>query len=249
MGYYRQTVRAGRTVEIRKYFSARMGVHCRNSPGKEPTSEETRASNLRRIEQRLRWLLNENFRDGVDALCTLSWRKGEAPEDSKTMKRAVVNFLARLKRKYRKAGKELRYVYTMEIGPKGSRHIHIVLNDVDLRELREAWGPGPVNVQPLNTDGQYGRIAAYFIKYSEKTEQTEGQKVGRRYCPSLNLRKPRIKVERISRGTFKEPQERKGWYMDKDHTRYGTNPMDGRLFSEVLYVRDPRLGMPGRRRD
>lgn len=237
MGYYKQTVRAGRTLEIRKYFSARMGVHSRNGPRKEPTSEETRQSNLRRIEQRLRWLLNENFRDGVDALCTLSWRKGEAPEDSGEMKRLVTNFLRRLKTKYQKAGKELKYVYTMEIGPKGSRHIHIVLNDVDLQELRGAWGPGSVNVQPLNTDGQYGKIAAYFIKYSEKTERTEGQKVGRRYCPSLNLRKPRIKTEHCVRSSFKEPQERKGWYIDRDYTTYGLHPIDGRPYSEVLYVR------------
>lgn len=237
MGYYKQTVRAGRTLEIRKYFSARMGVHSRNGPRKEPTSEETRQSNLRRIEQRLRWLLNENFRDGVDALCTLSWRKGETPEDSREMKRLVTNFLRRLKTKYQKAGKELKYVYTMEIGPKGSRHIHIVLNDVDLQELRGAWGPGSVNVQPLNTDGQYGKIAAYFIKYSEKTERTEGQKVGRRYCPSLNLRKPKIKIEHCVRSSFKEPQERKGWYIDRDYTTYGLHPIDGRPYSEVLYVR------------
>lgn len=237
MGYYKQTVKAGKTIEIRKYFSARMGVHSRNGPRKEQTDEETRASNLRRIEQRLRWLLNENFRDGIDALCTLSWKKEDAPEDAREMKRRVTNFLRRLKTKYQKAGKELKYVYTMEIGPKGSRHIHIVLNDVDLQEIRTAWGPGHVNVQPLNTDGQYGRIAAYFIKYSEKTERTEGRKIGRRYCPSLNLRKPKIKIERCVRSSFREPQERKGWYIDRNYTAYGTHPIDGRPYSEVLYVR------------
>lgn len=240
------TVKAGRTIEIRRYFSARMGIHSRNGPRRNETSEEARASNLRRIEQRLRWILNENFRDGVDALVTLSWRKGEAPADSAEMKRAVSNFLKRLKRRYTKAGKELRYVYTMEIGPKGSRHVHIVISDADLRELREAWGPGVVNVVPLNTDGQYGKIAAYFVKYSERTEQTEGKKIGRRYCPSLNLRKPRIKIERISRKSFKEPQNRRGWIMDKDHTRFGTD-QEGKPYSEVLYVMDPRL--PAKRRD
>lgn len=237
MGYYKQTVRAGKTIEIRKYFSARMGCHTRNGPRKEPTSEETKASNLRRIEQRLRWLLNENFRDGVDALCTLSWKKGEAPGDSGEMKRLVSNFLRRLKTRYQKAGKELKYVYTMEVGPKGSRHIHIVINDADLKELREAWGPGVVNVVPLNTDGQYGKIAAYFIKYSEKTEWTEGRKIGRRYCPSLNLRKPRIIIERCVRLTFREPRERKGWYIDRGYTAYGRRAIDGRPYSEVMYVR------------
>lgn len=241
MGYYKQTVKAGKTLEIRKYFSARMGNHARNGPRREPTSEETRASNLRRIENRLRWLLNENFQDGTDALVTLGWKKGEAPDDSIGMKRAVTNFLKRLKRKYQKAGKELKYVYTMEIGPRGSRHVHIVINEADLTELREAWGPGVVNVVPLNTDGQYGRIAAYFIKYSERTEAAEGHKIGRRYCPSLNLRKPKIKIEHVVRSSFKEPQERKGWYIDRDYTAYGTHPVDGRPYSEVLYVRDDRL--------
>lgn len=236
MGYYKMTVRAGRTMEIRRYFSSRMGIRTRNGPRRGSSSEEAKAANLRRIELRLRWLLNENFRDGVDALVTLSWKKGEAPPDSAAMKRQVTNFLKRLKRRYQKAGKELRYVYTMEIGPKGSRHIHIVVSDADMTELREAWGPGPINIQPLNTDGQYARIAAYFVKYSQKTEETEGQKIGRRYCPSLNLRKPKIKIEHCVRSSFREPQERKGWRIDKGYTAYGTHPTDGRPYSEVLYI-------------
>lgn len=247
MAYYMKTIRAGRTVEVRKYFAARMGTHCRNGPRREPTSIEIERSNIRKAENNLRWLLNENFRDEVDALCTLSWKKGEAPADSAEMKRKVTNFLRRLKDRYRKAGKELRYVYTMEVGPRGSRHIHIVLSDADLRELRQAWGEGPINIVPLWSDGQYGKIAAYFVKYSEVTERTEGRKVGRRYCPSLNLRKPKIKTERISRTSFREPRERKGWVIDQDYTRYGINELDGRPFSEVLYVRADRT--PGKRRD
>lgn len=249
MGYYRKTIRAGKTVEIQKYFSARMGAHCRNGPRRKESSEETRASNARRIERRLRWLLNENFRDGVDALVTLSWKKGQGPEDSAEMKRLITNFLRRLKVRYQKAGKDLRYVYTMEIGPRGSRHVHMVVNEADLKELREAWGQGPINVVPLNTDGQYGGIAAYFVKYTEKTEETEGRKVGRAYTPSKNLRKPRIKVERISRASFREPQERSGYYIDRDYTRYGPNPIDGRMYSEVLYVKESNTVFGMRRRD
>ena len=74
----------------------------------------------------------------------------------------------------RKKGKTLKYVYTMEIGPKGSRHIHAVINDTDLAELQESWD-GVVNIQPLFSDGNYEKIAQYFVKYSVKTEETEAK--------------------------------------------------------------------------
>lgn len=233
-----KTVKAGRTVEILRYAAPRAGIRGRGRPPADKESEASRKAHTKRAEQNLRWLLNENFRDGTDALITLSWKKGRAPGDSGEMKKKVQNFLRRLKTRYRREGKELKYVYTMEIGPKSSRHIHMVLNDVDLKELGEVWDGGIVNVQPLNSEGQYARIAAYFVKYSDKTEDTEGKKLGKKYCASRNLKKPRIKIRRIARTGFREPKQRKGWHLDMNLTAEGTSEYDGTMWQRVVYVRD-----------
>lgn len=225
-------------MEVLRYSAPRMGKRGRGRPPEGKEDESSRKAHARRAEQNLRWILNENFRDGSDALVTLSWKKGAAPEDSAEMRRRVRNFLRRLKTRYLKTGKELRYVYTMEIGPKGSRHVHMVINDVDLRELGQVWDGGALDVQPLNSNGQYAKIAAYFVKYNTKTEETEGKKLGKKYNASRNLRKPRIKTRQITRKRFCEPRERKGWRIDKELTAEGTNEWDGTMWQRIVYVRD-----------
>lgn len=237
-----KTIKAGKTVEVLRYSSPRYGKRGRGRPPEKKEEQTSRRAHAKRAEQNLRWILNENFQDKEDALVTLSWKKGTAPEDSKEMKRKVQNFLRRLKTRYKKSGKELKYVYTMEIGPRGSRHVHMVINDVDIRELSDVWDGGVLDVKPLNSDGQYGRIAAYFVKYADKTdkttEQAEGEKIGKKYCTSRNLRKPKIKVRHITRARFSAPRERKGYRIDKDLTAEGTNEWDGTAWQRIVYVRD-----------
>lgn len=232
-----RVIEAGKVMEVQRYLAPRLGKRGRGSPPEGQESESSKRAHLKRAEARLRWTLNENFEDGKDALVTLSWKKADAPKGSEDMKRRVANFLKRLKRRYRKTGKELKYIYTLEVGPKGSRHVHMVISDADLKELQESWEKGQiVNVVPLNSGGQYAGIASYFVKYAQKTEETEGKKVGQLYNPSRNLRKPRITVRVIYRTRFKEPQERKGWGIDRDHTSYGVRE-DGSPYQEITYIR------------
>ncbi|SDZ88395.1 hypothetical protein SAMN02745687_00938 [Lachnospiraceae bacterium NK3A20] len=235
--YVQETIHAGKTLEIRRYFTARYGKRIPRGEIKGKTSEAVARQNAKRQERELRWLLNENFQDGTDALVTLSWGKGTTPpETSEEMKKEVQKFFRRLRKKYRENGKELKYVYTMEIGPKGSRHIHVVLNEADNFELWTTWQGGVVDVQPLNSNGQYAKIASYFAKYSQKTEKTEGKKLGRRYNPSLNLRKPKITKKIIKAVRFcKEPKERKGYFIDKELSSSGVNEFTGLPYLFITY--------------
>lgn len=242
MPYIKRTVIAGETVEILKYYSGRYGRHTPKGdplPRSDEEKETAERANLRRQERELRWTLNANFKDGRDALVTLSWKKGQdQPEDSKTMRRETGNFIRKIRRAYRKAGKELRYCYTMEIGPKGSRHIHMVLSNADLSEIQRCW-PGIVDVRPLYSNGNYADIASYFVKYSLKTEKTEGQKLGRRYSCSHNMIKPKIRIEVVNASTFREtPGHRKGYLLDESRTRSGISELTGKRYLECTYIRD-----------
>ena len=194
----REIVIMGDRAEVRDYHAAHTGRMGKRAAKSKPTPEAVRRAYLRKKERELRWLMNANFRDRVDALVTFSWPKGERPAGYREVLKAAQQLTRSLRKEYRNYGIELKYVYTMEIGPKGSRHIHMVLSNVNLLLLSACWPFATIDVKPLWSDGDYGDIAAYFIKYWEKTSTTEGMKLGRRcYNPSMNLWKPEIIRETI----------------------------------------------------
>ena len=121
---------AGKVMEVQRIIAPRYGARGRGGPPEKDSPESTKRAHIKRTEATLRWKLNTNFEDGKDALVTLSWKKATAPENSEEMKKRFRNFLRRLKTRYKKSGKELKYVMTMEVGPKGSRHIRDLHSDV-----------------------------------------------------------------------------------------------------------------------
>lgn len=108
------------------------------------------------------------------------------------MQELLAKGIRKMKAEYKKAGMEMKYVYVKEVGPKGGRHVHMVMNKCDTDILRKCWAYGGIHVDPLNSFGQYAKIADYFIKYAVRTEETEGELVGKRYYASRNLKKPLI---------------------------------------------------------
>ncbi|MFA6719644.1 MAG: hypothetical protein WCS15_11230 [Prevotella sp.] len=237
MTYIRRTRRAGRVVEITNYFSGRYGHHEKNGPKILPTGEAAQRAYQRKQERELRGLMNANFADRVDALLTLEWRWGEAPQTSGEMKKAVQKFVRDIRPLYKARGQPLKYIYTMEVGPRGGRHIHMMLSGTKAEEIARAW-PGIIHVNPLWSDGQYADIAAYFLKYSLTTEETEGRKLGRRWNASHNLEKPKDKIEIVGAKTFRQKiREKKGFYIDKAHMRSGVSEETGRPYLEYTYIR------------
>lgn len=77
-----------------------------------------------------------------------------------------------------------------------------------------------MDVKPLDSDNDYTRIAEYFIKYSKKTEDATG-KVGRRWNPSRNLKKPVVIKKIVNANTFADKARKstirkydnKGYYL------------------------------------
>lgn len=161
-----------------------------------------------------------------------------------------------------------KYIYTMEIGPRGSRHVHMILSDVDLLEVTRCWQTGVphgvVHGTALYEDGNYTELAEYYMKYTKpvkpekgQEEETEGEKLGKRWYASQNLYRPEPITRKISEKTFaKDLPDVEGYHIDEDSIRGGgmETDLNGRPFRECIYIRNekesyrPLRSGPGKRR-
>ena len=243
MPYIKEICVAGKTTEICKYYTARWGQKGKKrQPAENPSSEAQKAINQRQAEKKLRRLLNANFVDG-DLLVRLDFCKERATTGSEDMQDMISDAIKKISRKMKKAGQKLKYIYVKEIGPRGGRHIHMVMTKCDTEILRECWPHGGIHIDPLTSNGQYAKIAAYFVKYAARTEQTEGKLIGKRWYGSRNLQKPKIKKQVISSGKFrKEAKEKKGYYLDKESIRSGISEQTGYEFFSYTLIKTDKEG-------
>ena len=236
MPYMEYICVAGKVTEVIRTFTYRVHTKGEKRAEKEElTSEAQKRVNLRMAERKMRWKMNANFQDG-DFLVRLDFYKIKFPFSSEQMQEYMEMFLRKLRAGFKKAGDELKYIYVKEIGPRGGRHIHIVMNKCDTDLIRKSWPHGGVHIDPLNSGGQYRKIAAYFIKYAAKTEETEGKLIGKRWYPSRNLKQPKIYKHIIRAGHFRaQVKEKPGYYIDKDTVIHGISNFTGfEYFSYAL---------------
>ncbi len=241
MPYILEKCVAGKTIEYRKYYAIK--AHPRESGGisKEKADPEKVAKDRqRRAEINLRRLMNANFKDG-DYLVTMDYFRN-IPKDSKEMQKGMQSFIRRIKYKFDKEKKLLKYIYVKEVGPKGSRHIHLMLNQCPIEWIRESWKAGGIHINPLYSQGQYAQIASYFIKYSKKTEETEGKLIGKRWYGSRTLIKPRITKRIIKANRYSEKiKHKKGFFLDKSSVESGVNIFGYSFFAYTL-IQIPKEG-------
>lgn len=236
MPYIRREVKAGSIVEVKEYYSHR--YHAKGDRGARirPSPDSMKKQNQRIAEQNLRWLMNANFKGG-DYLIRLDFNKWP-PLDSIEMQNMTAKAMRQLKKLYQKAGLELKYIYVKEVGKRSSRHLHLMVNRIDTEVLRTWWQYGGIHIDPIDDSGQYGQIAAYFIKYAGRTEDAEGELVGKRYYASRNLEKPKITKRVIKSNRFKAvPRVPKGFYLDKDSVRQGVSDFTGWEYFSYTLIR------------
>ena len=82
MPYWIRRVYAGKTVEIKKYYSRKHKPKEKRAKTGEPSRLEQENVNIRRQTEQLRWKLNCNFQGG-DMFITFSYRKDERPDTYK----------------------------------------------------------------------------------------------------------------------------------------------------------------------
>ena len=236
--YKEQIIRAGRTEEHGLYHSIRYN---KNGTGRvekrakrsKPTSERQVVINRKRAERILTRLLNANFGRN-DLYVTWTFAKENRPGDPEKFKKILERLLKVLRKLFGKLGIPLRYIWVGERGERGAEHIHMVMTGIDIRMLQPLWPYGYVTCTNMDPSGSYHKLAAYFIKYSDKTMRTEGRQ-GKRYNPSHGLIHPEPEKTRIrKRKTFSADDIKvpAGWYLERDTVECGISDVTG---YEYLY--------------
>ena len=246
-GYWRQIWECGDTREVEEKHTGRYGAAGQKRiKRKRPTPEDMARQNQWKRVRDLRRLIKWNFREKKDYWVTLTYRKGDRPSWEQ-MKKDLAELIGKLRKAYRAAGEELKYIYRLGIGKKGGPHVHIILNRISGAEtgtdmmLAEFWSKGHANIRSMYEEGGYADLAEYIAKPLEEWEP-EGIK---RYTPSRNLvRKEPEPPELILRrsladrhGNMKEPKPPKGYYVDRSSIRMGRNPVTGYFYRHYTLVK------------
>lgn len=241
MPYVMSITRAGKTVEVEKYYTYRYKAKgVKRGKVKNPTSEEQEKINLRQAEKKLRRRINANFVEG-DFHITCDYRKEERPCTREEMRKDIEKSLRKLREEFKKQGKELKYIHVMEIGSRGAMHHHLVINHIDTKILQKCWTKGRVKVFPLDDTGQYGELAAYLIKYTSRSKELQSKK----WNSSKNLIIPEPEITVIShREWFRtDATPKKGYYIDKNSVKKGINEFTGYGYFKYTMIKIPDKSM------
>lgn len=159
-----KTYKYGRVLEseIFPYWSSPRSA--RRARATKPTREAIEKVNRMNLVKKISRYANANF-DETDYWATFGW--AARPASMEEAYRDTINFLARLKRIYQKAGAEFRYIYVIEWGEEIRPHVHLILSGGVTREAIESKWKGGARKQTraLQPDdmGVTG-LAHYFVK-------------------------------------------------------------------------------------
>jgi len=168
-------------------------VHCwiLTYTGEKPTKENLRI-----------WCQQRSFTK-KDYAVTLTYAEGCYPETEERFEKDVRNYIDRLRRIYKREGKELRYIVIKAFGENGRCHLHIIVSGgVDREVVENAWEYGRRNTRRL----QFNACGIVDLSRYLSDQRHAGK---RRWSGSRNLVKPteRTNLTRYSRKALKEIAE------------------------------------------
>lgn len=224
--------KAGITVEVIKCMprGCRKGEVRIRDPIKK-TREEMAEANLRQAARKLARKINANFKPG-DWHLTLTYRKTARPDPQEAQEN-LKKLLKDLRKIYRKCGFELKYIYVTEYESKSIHH-HVIINNVNDGKkttsdyVRQLWrDKGSPKFVPLYEDGEYRKLADYFIKETEKTFRKPDSPVRQRYACSRNLinPKPQSRIRKTKTMWKMDPKPRPGYYIDQETLYNGVDKL------------------------
>lgn len=190
------------------------------TPKSKPTREAVIKNNERIAEKRLARILNANFYPG-DWHVTLTYAAVPSPAEAKKM---LDNFLRRMRREYRKLGKEMKFVAVTEYENHRIHH-HIVMNYINGGTIASQWQEGRVRFTGLDKTRNYTALANYLIKETRKTFRKADNMTKCRYRCSRNMAKPIVVKQEVHVGkAWDEPKAIKGYTLVEESIRRFENP-------------------------
>ncbi len=218
MAFKRRKYRLTNCIEVVECHTARYGAPGQpRTPSRKPTPEAVRRNNQRRKERRCSRMVDKYFNED-DYILTLTYRKECRPSGMQECVEHLQKFFRKLKSEYAKRFYELFWIRNIEVGPRGSWHVHVVMNRIEGADylIKSYWK-------------EHGGV--YFQFYSDHKDR--GEDIGK-YIAKSNISAP----DKITESSWShsrnvkevEPEETvifghsmndaprtpKGYYLDKD---------------------------------
>lgn len=243
--YIRHTWEFGWCREIEEKHTGRYGARGQKRAKRRKASrEEIAKQNQWKRERDVRRLIKWNFKEH-DYWLTITYQKGKRPS-AEEMKKDMQRLIRKVRKEYRKHGRELKYILRMEIGKNGGPHIHMIVNRFSAEEtgtdiiFSDAWPYGHVNNKMLYKTGGYKELAQYIVKPANEWEP----KSLKRYSVSRNLIRKDPEEKIVNRrnlvdrsGRPREPKAPKGYYVDRESIETGTNPITGYAYRRYTIIK------------
>ncbi len=223
----------------------------------KPTPEQIAKQNHANKVKRVRREIILNFQPW-DLWLTLKYPRGTRKTTKEVLK-DVQDWTKKMRKRYKKARQQLKWIRRIEIGRYGGIHVHILINrprtiqNVDLI-CKEFWGKAGINFQSLREEGSCEQLAEYLCK-KYKDDETEGQlsflpEEDRKRCLSYSTSKNLIRPEDViktgekkySHWTMRKiilegPKPREGFCIDKNSIKTGVNPFTGKSYFYYTEIR------------
>ena len=167
----------------------------KSTPGKRTRKKASREVqkklNRRHAAEHLERVAHANFTDD-DLSITLTFT--ENPKTKEEAAKKIQAFLRKLRRLYKKANIEMKYIWKMERSKKGRYHVHMILSGgIDRDTIEGKWGLGYANTKRLQFDQNGITALARYITKSH-TDKEEEQLTYRSYNGSKNLIDPEPEI-------------------------------------------------------
>lgn len=219
--------KAGASIEVVKHIpkGCRKG-HARQ-PTRKKTREEIQEANMRQAARKLARKINANFKPG-DWHITLTYKVKPTAEEAQAN---ISKFLDKMRDRYKWRGYPFKYIQVTEYQGKRIHH-HIIVNNINDGKktttdfVREIWkGMGSPKFVGLYEDGEYNKLADYFVKETERTFRDPNNPVKQRYSCSRNLIEPQVRhrIKTVKRSWDMDPRPRPGYYIIQDTLYNGTD--------------------------
>ena len=217
MGYIRKEMYFPRVVEMWEYMDHRYGAPgIKRSQKRKATPKEIEAHNQRNREKICRWKLRQHFTED-DVFVTLTYAVDKRPENMEACMKDCRRLMDRLRREYKKAGQQMKWIRNIEVGKRNAWHVHLVIKTLPdiLSMMAKAWKHGAVLLKPMRAEGEFADLAAYMTK----TPRTDKRLIDARYGASQNMPVPEPVTKKYKRWeSFEDAEPRlvpKGYYVDK----------------------------------
>ncbi len=214
-------------------------------PKRKTTPEDIQRVNRWNKSKKAKIRLMEYFSSG-DLWATYTYKPENRPPDMDTAKKQFLAVMDKLRKIYRKRGRELFWIRNIEKGTKGAWHIHFVINDIgDTASLIErAWPYGGVYVTQIRKSNcpeeDFQKLADYITKDERTREKKKDGTMAKprvsesSYSHSRNMPLPEPVPKELKRWP-KKVKPKKGYYIADLYE--GKNPVSGYNYRHYTMIR------------